>query len=56
MRNVIEIAAWVYVVKHLVPVVMGVGFVLGAVLVKVMDEVTGVDTNYTGIRLRRKSR
>ena len=57
MKNIIEVAAWVVVVKNLLPVVLTLGFVVVVVATATMDKVTKTDTNYTGtkLRIRRKN-
>lgn len=52
MKNIIEVAAWVVVVKNLLPIILGLGFVVVAVAAATMDKVTKTDTNYDGVKLR----
>jgi hypothetical protein len=52
MKNIVELAAWMYVAKIIFPVV---GFVVVAVVVgEFMDDVTDREYNGTKLRIRRK--
>jgi hypothetical protein len=52
MKNIVELAAWIYVAKIIFPVA---GFVVVAVVVgEFMDEVTDREYNGTKLRIRRK--
>lgn len=50
MKNIVEIAAWMYVVKVVFPIVLVIGLVVVAMVGEFMDDVT--DEEYNGIKLR----
>ena len=54
MKNIVEIAAWMYVVKVVFPIVLVVGLAVVVVAGEFMDEVTDHEYNGTKLRIRRK--
>jgi hypothetical protein len=49
MKNIIEVAAWMYIGKTVAPIIVGAAFALGIVAKRFMDKAT--ETEYRGTKL-----
>ncbi len=54
MKNIVEFAAWLYVAKVMLPLILGIGFVVAVLFAQFADEVT--DREYDGVKLRIRKR
>lgn len=54
MKNIVEVAAWFYIIKSILPVVLGIGFVVVVVTGEFLDGAT--DRTYDGTKLRIRNR